>query len=168
MTRVWLKSKSCELESRLEKFVAGCHSLVSALRLWGDIGSYGGKQREGRVNRCDRRGGRSVDISQPFMLTQTLMDKVDGERYWLVGRLMREELMRGWGFSSEPPRCLFQLPVQDASRRPDWPDRKSRHLGTVEGKRACDLHSPSAFPNLVSTASWLRGHFPVSQGSKGD
>lgn len=46
------------------------------------------------MNRCDRRGSRSVDISQPFMLTQTLMDKVDGERYRLVGRLMREELMR--------------------------------------------------------------------------
>lgn len=41
----------------------------------------------------DGRGSRSVDVSQPFMLTQTFMDKVDGERYRLVGHMMREELM---------------------------------------------------------------------------
>lgn len=100
---------------------------------------------------------------------------MDRERHRLVGHKMSEELMNmggggggGGEFSSKPPRCLFQLPVQDVRRRLDWPDRKSWHLGTMQGKRACDLHSPPALPNLVSTASWLRGHFPVSQGSKRD
>lgn len=49
----------------------------------------------------------------------------------------------------------------DAGGRLDRPDRKSWHLGTGEGKRACDLHSPPALPNLVSAASRLSGSFPT-------
>lgn len=39
----------------------------------------------------------------------------------------------------------------------------------VEGKRACDLHSPPAFSNLVRTATAGSGVIPpLSQGSGGD
>ena len=52
------------------------------------------------------------------------------------------------------------------SRWPVRPNRKSFHLGTLEGKRACDLHSPPAFPNLVSRRAGSRviSQFPKVRG----
>lgn len=65
MTWVWLESKSCEVKSRLlfKKFVAGWHRSLGSE---GRSGRYGGKEREEHVNRCDRRGSRSVDASLSF------------------------------------------------------------------------------------------------------
>lgn len=77
---------------------------------------------------------------------------------------MREDLKEeGGGLSSEPPRCLLQLPVQDASRRPDWPDRKSpASAGNCGGGRKGHVTSThhQLFPNLVSTARLAPGSFP--------
>lgn len=83
---------------------------------------------------------------------------------WSSGRQMREDLKEeGGGLSSEPPRCLLQLPVQDASGRPDWPDRKSpASAGNCGGGRKGHVTSThhQLFPNLVSTARLAPGSFP--------
>lgn len=73
-------------------------------------------------------------------------DIQERKKWWIWGWAE----LRDWRVSK------VHLKVASLSLSTDWPNRKAWHLGTLEGKGACDLHSLPAFPNLVSTAIWLQ------------